>query len=171
MKNIFEVYGSNYFHGVGKKYACFIFLSFLNEVTSLQYQVIKDQISWGLNTNANQYELYHYYVSNILQRIKRVIKMWWYKLFFSKYVFEQNFLYERQRCSLLLFHFSRILHFSFSSFFNIFLLSVFFVFSIFSAPLPLTKETMILAKYHSKMTLTQDCQIVVSISKKTLTTA
>ena len=97
LKNIFEVYGSNYFHGVGKKYACFIFLSFLNEVTSLQYQVIKDQRSWGLNTNANQYELYHYYVSNILQRIKRVIKMWWYKLFFSKYVFEQNiiFLYER----------------------------------------------------------------------------
>ena len=97
--------------------------------------------------------------------------MRWYKLFFSKYVFEQNFLYERQRCSLLLFHFSRILHFSFSSFFNIFLLSVFFVFSIFSAPLPLTKETMILAKYHSKMTLTQDCQIAVSISKETLTAA
>ena len=34
--------------------------------------------------------VYHYWVSNILQHIKTVNKMWWYKLLFFKLYFEQN---------------------------------------------------------------------------------
>ena len=54
----------------------------------------------------------HYFVSNKLQRIKTVNKMWWYKLLFSKLCFraKYNFLYKRQNQGLLVrFHFHCIL--------------------------------------------------------------
>ena len=91
--------------------------------------------------------------------------------FFSNYVFNQKNVYDEnmhQRCIFLLYDFPRILRFSFSSLFNVFLLFVFFFSSMFSALHPITKKTMILSKYHSNMTLIRDYQRAVSIWKKTL---
>ena len=91
--------------------------------------------------------------------------------FFSNYVFNQKNVYDEnmhQRCIFLLYDFPRILRFSFSSLFNVFLLFVFFFSSMFSALHPITKKTMILSKYHSNMTLIRDYQRALSIGKKTL---
>ena len=94
--------------------------------------------------------------------------------FFSNYVFNQKNVYDEnmhQRCIFLLYDFPRILRFSFSSLFNVFLLFVFFFSSMFSALHPITKKTMILSKYHSNMTLIRDYQRAVSTRKKTLALA
>ena len=78
---------------------------------------------------------------------KTINKASWYKSisnFFSNYIFKENIIYNR-RCILLLFDWPGILCFTFSSLFNFFL-SVFFLSSMFSALLPITKRTIILNK-------------------------
>ena len=57
---------------------------------------------------------------------------------------------------MLLFDFRCILRFSFSSLFNVFLLSVFFFSSMLSALHPITKKPIILSEYQSNMTLIPD---------------
>ena len=81
-------------------------------------------------------------------QIQYINKTSWYEAinnFFSNYIFEQNVI-QNQRCILLLFEFPRILCFTFSSLFSVFLLSIFFFSSMFSALLPITEKTMILSK-------------------------
>ena len=77
-------------------------LSTLIHTELFQSLYISGRKLWGPDTNANPYELWciitafqirFKYVSNTLQRIKTVNKMWCYKLGFPNYVFEQNIIF------------------------------------------------------------------------------
>ena len=107
--------------------------------------------------------MYHYYISNMLQRIKNVNKMWWFKLLFSKLCFQEKNFYVKGKRFVVLILFSL-----YSSFFNVFLSFCLFssFFQLFSVPIPQAKKTMILSKYHSNMILIRDYYIAVSIGKK-----
>ena len=100
--------------------------------------------------------VYHYCFSNILQQIKTVNKMWWYKLLFTFLPFTTMFLskiyffMKKVKPKMLILVIWLTLY---SSFFFVFIYkcfsSVCFIFSsMFSVPLPLTKKIMILSKYH-----------------------
>ena len=91
--------------------------------------------------------VHHYCVSNVLERIKTVYKIWWYKqLFFKLYFWAKYDL--KPKMYIVIIWLSSYSSFFFLFTFNVFLLSVFF-FSSFSALHPITKKTMILSKYYS----------------------
>ena len=104
----------------------------------------------------------HYCVGNILQRVKTLNKMWSYKLLFfqsmfpSKYFYLNYYFELKPKMVIVVISFPCILRCSFASSFNVFILFVFFFFSMFFALLSLTKKTMILSKSHSNMTLIPD---------------
>ena len=78
-------------------------VNFLIHTELFQFLYTLDQRSWGPDTNANlSFDefwvlMYHYCVSNILQRIETVNKTWWYKQGFFKLCFraKYNFWYKR----------------------------------------------------------------------------
>ena len=100
--------------------------------------------------------LYHYRVSNILQRIKTVNEMWWYKLLFTFLPFTNMFLSKtyffmkkvKPMFFIVVIWLSLYSSLFFVFIYQCFLLSILIFFSIFFVPLPLTKKTMILSKYH-----------------------
>ena len=81
-----------------------------------------------------------YCVSNILQRIKLVNKMWWYKLLFSNYAFEQNIYFSIEKVKpkmfIVIIWLSLYSLFFFLFIFQCFLSAFFFFFNVFCVPLP-----------------------------------
>ena len=116
-KNISRVHGSSYVYGVGKNVLAKTFFTFspINVVLCYQYQVIK---SISLRKSALYYLIYlcifllyynlyiyvysalvyHCCVSDTLQRIKTVNKIWWYKQLFFKLCFRVKYNSKPKMC-------------------------------------------------------------------------
>ena len=111
--------------------------------------------------------VYHYCVSSILQRIKTVNKIWWYKQLFFKLCYWVKYNL-KPKMYIVVIWLSSYASFFFLFIFKCFILSVFFFSLMFSALNPITKKTMILSKYHWNMTLMRAYKRAVSIGKKNI---
>ena len=106
--------------------------------------------------------IYHYYfvyynycVSNILQRIKAVNKIWYYKQLFFKLCFRAKYNLKPKMYIVVIWlssYSSFFFLFTFQCFSSVCFLLFFAVFALHS----ITKKTMIISKYHSNITLTRD---------------
>ena len=121
---------------------------------------ISGRRSCGLNTNANHMRFSVLLLPfNILQRIKIVNKIGGINYFFqTMFSSKIKFFIWKVEPKIFIFviwfsPYSSFSSFFFCLYFSVFLLSVFFIFSMFSSRLSLTKKTLILSKYHSNMTL------------------